>query len=1294
MNRARLLPCLVVISFFGFFFSGCSGGSSPITIALSSTTATVQAGGMMQFTATLAHDSQNKGVTWSVTCSGAQCGSVSPTATTSGAPTTYTAPTTAPSSDLTVTITVTSVADSTRKSTITITVPAITVTVAPGTLTVMVGTTGQLTATVANDPASAGVTWSVTCSSAQCGSVSPTTTPSGTHTTYTAPSNPPTTTLTVTITAKSATDTTKSNSATITVPAVTISVMPSTPTVLPGATQQFTATVTNSSNTAVTWKLTQGGAACTAACGTLNNATANPVTYTPPTPAASLTITITATSAADTTKSASATITVPAITVSVMPTSAQVAISGFTTFTATVGNDGANKGVTWTLSQGGVACAPAACGTINAGPTPSGSGTTYQAPASTPANPNVTVTATSVTDPTKSASATAIITPVSVSVSPTTASLVVNGTQQFTATVTFDAHSLGVSWTITSSGTPCPLGCGSVSPSSSLSGVAVTYKAPSTVPGGVVTLTATSTTDPTKSASATITVTAAPPIIVTFVMAPPSSLQVTNSAMVSAHVTNDGTSAGVDWSVTCGSAGACGSFSVAHTATDVATTYTAPAAVPTGNTVTIKAASTADGTKSITMVVTITTAPPISVTITQQPASSLVVSSTTNVTATVTNDSLNKGVDWTVTCGSAGACGSFNPTHTASGAATVYTAPANVPTGNTVTITATSTADNTKSVNANTVTITALVVSISLTTPPPSSLVVSGTANVTATVTNDPANKGVDWTVTCGSAGACGSFNPTHTASGAATVYTAPVSVPTGNTVTIKATSAADNTKSISSIVTITTTTGTTCPLPLGGQESLLTGTYAILFNGWNDGVGMFQAAASIIANGTGGITGGVDDSNGIGLTPKVNQTITSGCYMIATGGRGKMIWTFSGGHSIGFSIVMRADGKNGDLIEFDDPPSGSRGSGTIRKQDTTLFVASTLNGPFAFGVRGEKADNTRAGSLGAFTLDGVSTLSGGAVDYSEPGTSFTGLAATGTFTAPDATHGRGTLTIVIQSVPTIGNLTLHFAYYITRGASGTQPIIYLQSTDTVDSVGHGLQNGIMAKQINTPYSNASLSGTVIFSLTGFDTSHSITNTIVGLATSSGTGTFTGVADQEADAAPLTNQAVSGTISIGANGLGTVQITSPAVLVPTSIVMVATNTALMLEGTSTAPGNDTQTGLMQPQTGGGTFTTGSLTGTLIFGSDEPATTNVGVDVGTVAITSPGNITITQDSSDTSGLQSDTVTTGTYTMSSNGRGTITITGGGSGTAVMYLIGVNKAVVMPRGQSDTAILNLEQ
>jgi hypothetical protein len=75
--------------------------------------------------------------------------------------------------------------------------------------------TTPLTAVVANDSKSAGVTWTVTCGTSPCGSFNPAATASGSMTTYTAPA----VSNTVTVTATSVTDTTKSASATITITA-------------------------------------------------------------------------------------------------------------------------------------------------------------------------------------------------------------------------------------------------------------------------------------------------------------------------------------------------------------------------------------------------------------------------------------------------------------------------------------------------------------------------------------------------------------------------------------------------------------------------------------------------------------------------------------------------------------------------------------------------------------------------------------------------------------------------------------------------------------------------------------------------------------------------------------------------------------------------------------------------------------------------------------------------------------------------------------------------------------------
>ena len=78
------------------------------------------------------------------------------------------------------------------------------------------GTTASLISVVTNDSKSAGVTWSVTCGSAQCGSFAPSSTASGAATTYTPPATPPSP-VTVTVTATSVTDTTKTATAVISI---------------------------------------------------------------------------------------------------------------------------------------------------------------------------------------------------------------------------------------------------------------------------------------------------------------------------------------------------------------------------------------------------------------------------------------------------------------------------------------------------------------------------------------------------------------------------------------------------------------------------------------------------------------------------------------------------------------------------------------------------------------------------------------------------------------------------------------------------------------------------------------------------------------------------------------------------------------------------------------------------------------------------------------------------------------------------------------------------------------------
>jgi len=90
--------------------------------------------------------------------------------------------------------------------------------------------------------------------------------------------------------------------------------------------------------------------------------------------------------------------------------------------------------------------------------------------------------------------------------------------------------------------------------------------------------------------------------------------------------------------------------------------------------------------------------PPISVALTPNSAQALDANQSDTLTASVTNDSSNQGVNWTVTCPSgANTCGAMAQAKSASGVANQYVAPPNVSVTETVKVTATSVSDSTKS---------------------------------------------------------------------------------------------------------------------------------------------------------------------------------------------------------------------------------------------------------------------------------------------------------------------------------------------------------------------------------------------------------------------------------------------------------------------------------------------------------------------------------------------------------------------------------------------------------------------
>jgi len=219
---------------------------------------------------------------------------------------------------------------------------------------------------------------------------------------------------------------------------VTVTVSPTSASVQPSATQKFSASVTGSSNTAVSWQV-NGMAGGDSTHGMIDATGMYTAPAVAPTPA---TVTITAISQANTAKSAAAQVTIAAsavVAVSLNTPAVSVQTGNMTTLTATVQNDAQNKGVSWTLT--GAGCSAATCGTLSSTTSSSGTGITYTAPATVPTPATVTATATAVADSTKNATVTITVTAtvtgaVAVSVSPKRAGLTTGQTQTFAATVT------------------------------------------------------------------------------------------------------------------------------------------------------------------------------------------------------------------------------------------------------------------------------------------------------------------------------------------------------------------------------------------------------------------------------------------------------------------------------------------------------------------------------------------------------------------------------------------------------------------------------------------------------------------------------------------------------------------------------------------------------------------------------------------------------------------------------------------------------------------------------------------
>jgi hypothetical protein len=491
-----------------------------VAVTINPTNVSLATGKTKQFAADVT-GSTNTAVTWSV-AEGATGGSV----TTSGL---YTAPNTVG----TYHVVATSVANPAKTATATVNVVAgVGVSVNPNTATIEWNATKQFTASVSN-ATNASVTWSIQ-EGAAGGAIDATGL-------YSAPA----VSGTYHVAATSVEDPAKSDVATVTVvQPIAVAISPANASVEVGKTQQYTASVTGTSNTAVTWSIQEGTTGGTITAGGLYTAPTTPGTYH-----------VIATSAADSAKSAkiSVQVTAPSIVVTLDAHNAAIVTKGCWTFSASVAGT-ANTGVIYsvkeagggTITSGGVYTAPATAGTYHVRARSQADATRFDEAA-------ITVSQVSVT-----------ISPSVITITKPSSSVAVAAAQAFTATVSGTANQ-GVTWTCSS---------GAINGG--------TFTSTAYQGAGNYTITAKSVADPSVTATATATVVIAAPVTIS-VTPSPVTLAPSATQQFTATVAN-GTPSTATWSVDEALGGTIDNTGL----------YTAPAAAGTYH---VRAKSDADPTK-------------------------------------------------------------------------------------------------------------------------------------------------------------------------------------------------------------------------------------------------------------------------------------------------------------------------------------------------------------------------------------------------------------------------------------------------------------------------------------------------------------------------------------------------------------------------------------------------------------------------------------------------------------------------------------------------------------------------
>jgi hypothetical protein len=479
--------------------------------------------------------------------------------------------------------------------------------------------------------------------------------------------------------------------------------------------------------------------------------------------------------------------------------------------------------------------------------------------------------------------------------------------------------------------------------------------------------------------------------------------------------------------------------------------------------------------------------------------------------------------------------------------------------------------------------------------------------------------------------------------------------------------------------------------LPVRGQNGVnnakLNGDYAFGFSGISGNgttSSAFGAVGRFTADGAGKLTNGELVTNGVGAGATSAQVFT-GSYSIGADGRGVMTLNFSGS-SAKLAFAMLANG-NAQFIEFDaSGGSGTIGSGTVEKADTTAYSTARITGDYAFGAAGFDNGNNRAAIEGRFTSNGAGTLANPAGDVNGYGTDYPMTFTAANYTVSNTATGRGTMHLAF----TFGGTpdTMNFVFYVVNAGK-----LFVMESDAVTTV-TPLLNGTVVQQ-HVPaggFTSASLNGNLVISLTGHSacgTVSGIPKAVAGLLTTNGSGALSLTYDENFCSAPNSVTGAAGTYSVASNGRASITIGGYSLV---GYLLNANQVFLFVSDSNVL------FGIGEPQAGV-SFTNSTLKGTYAGYATNPVGFGVTVFSGEFTADGAGptgNVVGAEDIGAPSGPVSGAAFKATYSVASsptNGRGTMTVTSGTGGNAIIYMISPSKFVAVSQNDPNPAILEFE-